>query len=149
RAVVGPAPAPVHRPRGAEGRLRRQFAVAEGADGRSGRRPQRLPGRSPGGEAARADPVRTVDGAQFHRRQHRRRYRKRAAEPVAGVLRKARHRHDRAGTWHAVPRAARFQRHGDRAVAHAGRARAAADQSAHQLLLPLRTAGDERRRPER
>ena len=49
----------------------------------------------------------------------------------------------------AARRADRIERHRDRAVEHRVEARAAADQSAHVVLLPLRSADGERRRPER
>ena len=44
---------------------------------------------------------------------------------------------------------ARIQRHRHRAAQHGERQRAAADQPAHQLLLPLRAADDQRRGAER
>src|SRR5690606_9610147 len=46
-------------------------------------------------------------------------------------------------------RAHRIQRHRDRAEADSGRQRPAADQPAHLVLLPFRTAHDQRRRPGR
>ena len=46
-------------------------------------------------------------------------------------------------------RAARLERHRDRAVEHGDAPRAAADQSAHVVLLPLRAADGERRGAER
>ena len=49
----------------------------------------------------------------------------------------------------ATARPARFQRHRHRAGADHGRQGAAADQPAHQLLLPLRAAGDQRRGAQR
>ena len=49
----------------------------------------------------------------------------------------------------AVAGQRRLERHRHRAAADPRRPRAAADQPAHQLLLPLRTADDERRRAQR
>ena len=48
----------------------------------------------------------------------------------------------------AIAGAARFERHRDRALQHRRPSRPAADQSAHVLLLPLRTADGERRGAE-
>ncbi len=45
-----------------------------------------------------------------------------------------------------ISRTLRLERHRDRTVEHAGSSRAAADQPAHLVLLPLGTADDERRR---
>ncbi len=84
----------------------------------------------------------------FSEGQHRRRYRARAAGAARGLLwwcggRGRRRRRPR------IPRTARIERHRHRAAAHPRWPRAAADQPAHQLLLPRRGAGDERRRAER
>ena len=97
-------------------------------------------------EAARAHAVRAVDGAVVHRRQHRRRHRAdRPGRARALLLRASKRgaldarRPSRAGSnGIAIAPAADRRRQG-----------AAADQPAHQLLLPLRAAGDERRGPQR
>lgn len=53
--------------------------LAADADDRLGRRPELLSRHPPGGEAQGDQPLRTLDGAELHRGQHRRRYRARLA----------------------------------------------------------------------
>ncbi len=77
--LAGPAAEAVHRPGRAEGAVRAEPGLAEGADERLGRRAELLPGDAPGGEAAGDHAFRAVDGAQLHRGQHRRRHRARIA----------------------------------------------------------------------
>ena len=82
--LARPAHEALHRSRRPEGEVRREPAVAEGADGRLGRRPQLLPGHASRREAARDHEVRAVDGAQLQRRQHRRRHRARQPDAARG-----------------------------------------------------------------
>jgi hypothetical protein len=51
--LARPAHEALHRPRGDEGAVPKEPGLAEGADGRVGRRPQLLPAHAPGGDAAR------------------------------------------------------------------------------------------------
>jgi acyl-homoserine-lactone acylase len=85
----------------------------------------------------------------FHRRQHRRRHREGQPGATAGASTASLpvSRNARAGG--VRPGAQRLQRRGRRACEHRQSSRAAADQSAHLLLLPLGTADGERRRAER
>ena len=106
---------------------------------------------APAGEAARDHALRAVDGADLQRRQHRRRHRdgepRRSSQAFYGKAPARR----RAGA-SADDRAARpASRRGSNGIAIApsntvDASRAAADQSAHVVLLPLRAADDERRR---
>ena len=97
-------------PGGHEGAIRREPAVAEGADGRVGRRVEFLPRHAPRREAARDHEVRTVDGAELQRRQHRRRHR--ARQPA---------RSSRRST--AMPRRNRSTRYGATGFAGPSRSR--------------------------
>ena len=90
---------------------------------------------------ARAHAVRAVDGAELHRRQHRRRYRADRSEAARGLLFGQADRRGGADAALASNRAG-LERHRHRAEDHRERQRAAADQPAHQLLLPLRAADD-------
>ena len=84
--------------------------------------------------------------ADLQRRQHRRRYREGEPERAAGVLRIERRGVDEPERSRPVRRADGIERHRDRAVEHERASRAAADQSAHVVLLPRRSADGERRR---
>ena len=139
-----PAHAPLHRSAGAEGGLCFEPAVAEGADGRLGGRPELLSRDPPRGPPEGLDPVRAVDGAELHRGQHRRRCREDPAFRSPGLLRQcaAHTRTLPAGRpgreqRRAFPRARRLQRHRHRAVRQRRRSRAAADKSSYLLLLPF------------
>ena len=61
--------------RGPEGALPAKPRLAAAADGCLGRWAELLPGHPSGREAARDHALRALDGAELHRRQHRRRYR--------------------------------------------------------------------------
>ena len=117
-----PADEAVHRSRRSEGAVREEPRLAEGADERLGGRAELLPAHASRREAARDHAVRAVDGAELHRGQHRRRHRARQPHAARGVLRRRaeagdddrQRRIDRARR----SRAARLERHRDRAVEH-------------------------------
>ena len=118
-----------------------------------GGRAQLLPGDASRGAAAGDHAVRAVDGAELHRRQHRRRHRDacRSTE-LRGLLRHQRDARCPSQRNERLPASTEPTGSNGFAIAPshtAGRPRAAADQSAHLLLLPLRTADDQRRRAER
>ena len=104
-------------PERAEEAVRGQPGVAAEAHERLGRRSELLSLEASRGEAAGDHAFRAVDGAELHRGQHRRRYRARSTsaqlrgvlrqDPVTAVARQS----SRCST-----RAARVERHGDRAV---------------------------------
>ena len=104
--------------------------------------------KHPRSEAASHQAFRAVDGAELHRRQHRRRHRDGSiSKQLAGVLRQS----GRRGVVARVEQDALAEPTGSNGIAIAPsntrRApRAAADQSAHVVLLPVRAADDERRR---
>ena len=136
--------------------LKAEYAASpawlQDADERLGRRPELLPLEASRREAARDHALRAVDGAVVHRRQHRRRHR--AREPARSCRRStARRRRASAGraergSRSTPSRAARTASRSRRRTP-TGASRAAADQSAHVVLLPLRAADGERRRAER
>ncbi len=99
------------------------------------------------GDAARHHDVRTVDGAQLQRRQHRRRHRERVDPAPRSVLRQesggAVARPARPALHDRAARADRLQRLGDRAGQHHRRQGAAVDQPAHLVLVPRGSADDE------
>ena len=108
--------------------------------------------KHPAGEAASHHALRAVDGAELHRGQHRRRHREGESQPAAGLLRRRRGRAGVVGRRKKTSRCkepSRLQRHGRRASQHHRPPCAAADQSAHLLLLPLRAADGERRGAQR
>ena len=94
-----------------------QSPLGCGSDDRLGRRPEFLPGEASRSEAAHHHALRTVDGAELHGGQYRRRHREGGSESTGGVLRR------RAGEpaemrTRASPRASRFQRDRHRAFQH-------------------------------
>ena len=123
--------------------------MAQEAHGRLGGRPQLLSRDAPAGPPTCHYSLRTVDGTELQRGQHRRRYRARAAQPARGVLRRQTAGDDGRRARLVVSRAARIEWLRHRALAHEEWSCAPAHQSAHQLLLPLRAAGHEQRRVER
>ena len=135
------------------GEVRGEPRVAAEALRRVGRRPQLLPVQASRGEAARHQAVRAVDGAHVQRGEHRRRHRKRESRPARGDVRRrriaGRPRIVSGRRRGSVPGAVGFERDRDRAVQHAEPPRAAADQPAHVVLLPVGSAGDERRGTQR
>ena len=145
RDLAGSAPAAVDRPGRAAGAIIAAARPGCALDGRLGGRAELLSRHPSRGPPARAHPVRALDGAVLHRRQHRRRHRARRSRPARRFLR-------RRG---APPVAALDEEpRGSNGIAiapaaHPRRPRAAADQPAHQLLLPLRAADDERGGAER
>ena len=121
-----------------------------------GRRPELLPAHAPGGEAESARAVRAVDGAHVQRRQHRRRHRE-------GVARRSSRRSTARWPTARPVSAAEPAPANEFAPAReptgsngfaiapqntAEQARPAADQPAHLVLLPRRSADGERGRPE-
>ena len=136
-------------PANAEEAICGQPGVAEEADERFRRRPELLPVQASGSEAAGHSAIRAMDGAQLHRRQHRRRHRAVNLSSYEAFYGKA-VRRDGATTPEAIGErgALGIERHRHRALQHRRASRAAADQSAHLFLLPLRVADGERRRTE-
>ncbi len=124
-------------------------AWLQGADGRLGRRVELLPAHASAGEAAGHHQVRTVDGAQLQRRQHRRRHRAGLDRAARGVLREEPGRVDPRRARSALPgRAARTHRlqwHRHRPGQHHGRQGPAAGST----RTPRSTSARKRRSPAR
>ena len=92
--LARPADEALHRSRRHEGQVQREPGLAEGADGRLGRRPQFLSRHASQREAARDHQVRAVDGAVVQRGQHWRRHRKGEPYATGSVLRIGRAGHE-------------------------------------------------------
>src|SRR5687768_7416608 len=116
--------------------------MAAAADVRLGGWPELLPRHPSRSPAAGDPPIRALDGAELFRRQHRRGYRANLTTGAPGLLFGAARAGGRGDGRPPNPRtrAFRLEWHCDRPARHVRRPRSAADQSAYQLLLPLRTA---------
>src|SRR5207253_929428 len=121
----------------------------EGTDPGLGRWPELLSRHASPCAAQSADTIRSVDGLELYRGQHWRRYRADFSGRAQKLLQRPVRAADRARARGRAAGTARFERDRDRAEERGRRPCPAADQPAHQFLLPVRTADDERARTER